>query len=260
MEPTERRNLIFHETKPIEMKDLFSTQSDQYARYRPSYPTELIDFILDLVPEKLTAWDCGAGSGQITQPLAPHFQEIIATDISELQLQMAPKLSNVSYLVQPAESTTIKSNSIDLIIVAQAIHWFNFEQFYKEAKRVLKPNGVMVVTGYGLVRVNDPINEVIDQFYSSIQNYWEPERKYIDEHYQTIPFPFNEINAPSFHFQVEWQLDHFIQYINTWSAIKYMKSQIMEDPTRQLYDQLLPLWNSEITATFPTLLRVGYVN
>ncbi len=242
------------------MKDLFSRESDQYARYRPSYPAELIDYILDLVSEKHTVWDCGAGSGQITQLLAPHFQEIIATDISEEQLKKAPKLSNVSYLVQPAENTTIKNDSVNLIVVAQAIHWFNFDQFYEEVRRVLKPSGLIVITGYGLVRVSKPINQLIDQFYSSTQDYWEPERKYIDENYQSIPFPFKEINTPLFQYQVNWDLEHFIKYINTWSAIKTMKSQIMEDPTRQLHDQLLPLWNSEITATFPTLLRVGYVN
>ena len=242
------------------MKDLFSNQSNNYAHYRPAYPKELVNYLIGLESQKNTVWDCGAGSGQMTRLIAPIFKEVYATDISQNQLAKAPKIENVHYSNQPAEQTNFPDDFFDLIIVAQAIHWFDFHQFYQEVRRVLHLNGILVITGYALIRVNEPINAIIDQFYNSISRHWEPERKYIDQHYQTIPFPFEEMEPPSFQHQVMWTLEHFISYVNTWSAIKTMKSQIMEDPTTELRQQLLPHWNSKLTATFPTLLRVGYVN
>jgi len=71
------------------MKDNFSNQSFLYAKFRPSYPAALFEFILSLVPDKQSAWDCGTGNGQIAGVLADSFEIVYATDISKNQLANA---------------------------------------------------------------------------------------------------------------------------------------------------------------------------
>ena len=85
------------------MKDNFSKQADIYARYRPHYPVELFDFILAHVNNRQTAWDCGTGNGQSAKVLAGYFENVLATDISQKQIEHAEPAGNISYSVQPAE-------------------------------------------------------------------------------------------------------------------------------------------------------------
>lgn len=121
------------------MKDNFSKQAAGYAKYRPVYPPELYDFILANAPRKQAAWDCGTGNGQAANELAKTFDKVYATDISQKQIEKAVQQSNIFYSVQPAEQTNFPGNSFDLITVAQALHWFKFDDFYTELKRVAKP-------------------------------------------------------------------------------------------------------------------------
>ena len=93
-------------------KDLFSKQSDLYARYRPTYPKELYEYILSFVKEKNTAWDCATGNGQAAVVLADHFKKVIATDISAAQIDKAIKKDNIEYSVCSAESTPFSSNTL----------------------------------------------------------------------------------------------------------------------------------------------------
>ena len=142
------------------MKDLFSTSSDQYAKYPRSYPQELVEYIISKSKQTKIAWDAGAGSGQLTAKLAPHFDEIFGTDISYEQLKNAPQISNITYHIQPAEDTTFSSEQFDLVTVAHALHWFDMDVFFKEVHRVLKPNGVFAAAGYGLSRI-DAVDELL---------------------------------------------------------------------------------------------------
>ncbi len=113
------------------MKDLFSKQSDQYAKFRPTYPDALFEYLNRLPIQKNMAWDCGTGNGQIAISLASSFMEVYATDISSNQLNNAPECKNIYYSQQAAEKTNFEPNTFDLITVAQAIHWFDFEKFYQ---------------------------------------------------------------------------------------------------------------------------------
>lgn len=156
------------------MKDNFSTQSELYARYRPQYPKEFFDYLDIIITSKDNAWDCGTGNGQVATELAKRFMSVYATDISEAQLAEAQQLPNVIYSVQAAEKTNFPNDSFDLITVAQAIHWFDFEKFYAEIKRTAKPSATLVVMGYGRVEVTPEIDRVINDFYkNTIGNYWE---------------------------------------------------------------------------------------
>lgn len=240
------------------MKDLFSSQSSLYQKARPNYPTAVIEEILKHVKHTERAWDCGAGLGQFTQLLSPYFKEIIATDLSRQQIAQAPKFENVQYLVQPAESNHFPSAYFDLVTVAQAIHWFNFDAFYKEVKRVLKPNGIFAVVGYGLIQLVDvKINALIQILYfETLKNYWDAERKYVDEEYLTIPFPFHEIKTAKLQMEYRWSAMQLLDYLNTWSAIKHYKTKNLNDPLEALKQNIS---DSEqlFDVEFPILLRFG---
>lgn len=240
------------------MKDNFSTQSQQYLKFRPGYPQELFAFLEGLLPEKKTAWDCGTGNGQVAVELAKFMQKIYATDISRQQLQNAIQKENIIYSEQPAERTNFKKDQFDLVTVAQAVHWFNFKEFYKEVRRVLKPGGIIAVIGYGLLRINEHTDAVIDHFYMNIVgSYWDEERKYLDEKYQTIPFPFNEIPSPGFENKLAWELEHLIGYLKTWSAVKHYQKDKGHNPVDRVYEDLKRSFEKKGTVTFPVLLRVG---
>jgi len=242
------------------MKDNFSTQSAEYSIYRPTYPKELYDYLFSLVDNKDTAWDCATGNGQVARILANDFREVYATDISENQLKNALQLPNITYRIEPAEQTSVGNNSFDLITVAQAIHWFNFEAFYAEVKRTLKPNGLFAVIGYGVMFIDKKVDKSIHKLYEDILGkYWDAERRYIEEGYKTIPFPFEEIIAPHFQIKTNWNFNQMIGYLNTWSSLQHYKKANDRNPLEYMFTELKEAWgdDAEKDVHFPILLRVG---
>ncbi|WP_293783586.1 class I SAM-dependent methyltransferase [uncultured Pedobacter sp.] len=242
------------------MKDNFSAQSADYAIYRPTYPQELYDYLFDLVKNKERAWDCATGNGQVARVLARYFNAVYATDISENQLKNALQLPNITYKVEPAEQTSVRDASFDLITVAQAIHWFNFEAFYIEVKRTLKPDGLFAVIGYGLMVIDKKVDKAVHKLYEDILGkYWDSERHYIEEGYQTIPFPFEEIIAPHFRIKATWNFEQLIGYLNTWSALQHYKKANERNPLEYMLTELKEAWgdDAEKDVHFPVLLRVG---
>lgn len=246
------------------MKDNFSAQASSYAQFRPVYPQILYDRLLDLVKEKSTAWDCGSGNGQVAGVLSAHFDEVIATDISASQIQHAIQKPNINYRLLPAENTDIKTSSVDLITVAQAIHWFNFDEFYKEVKRVSKPEGFLAVWGYNLPELNAQIGKVIQKLYNDIlgNQYWDPERRFIEENYRTIPFPFKEIHFPGLQIETSWNLENLLGYLNSWSAVQHYIRKNNINPVGQLETEFKTAWGTEKTCkvSFPIYTRIGKVN
>lgn len=240
------------------MKDLFSTNSQLYQQARPSYPQIVIQEILKYVPEQQFVWDCGAGSGQFTQLLAPYFDHVVATDISEQQLQHAPYFENVSYQIQPSEKTSFSAQSFDLITVAQAIHWFDFDAFYQEVTRTLKPNGILAVIGYGLIHVEHHlINQKLHELYfDTLHGYWDAERHYIDEEYRTIPFPFEEIETPELKMEYQWSSAQLLKYLSTWSAVKHYIDKNQINPLHDLAEAL-STEHELLNIEFPIFLRLG---
>lgn len=244
------------------MKDNFSGHAADYARYRPTYPQELIVHLAGMTPDHQLAWDCATGNGQVAGMLATHFAEVVGTDISENQLKNAVQLPNITYKVEQAEQSSFSDHSVDLIVVAQAIHWFDFERFYQEVKRVLKPGGLIAVIGYGLLRTHPTLDNVIRHFYSKeVGPYWDPERRYLDENYRTIPLPFEEVTVPPFSSTYTWTPDDLIGYLNTWSAVKHYEKQQGQNPVQLVEQQLRDAFEGETTTvTFDILTRVGKVS
>jgi ubiquinone/menaquinone biosynthesis C-methylase UbiE len=242
------------------MKDNFSKQSNQYAQFRPGYPQQLYDFVLPLVPEKKAAWDCGTGNGQVALKLSRYFDKVYATDLSAVQISNAIKRKNIFYAVEMAEKTLFDQNTFDLITVAQAIHWFNFEKFYAEANRTLKPGGIIAIIGYGIFRINEEINSMIDKFYVETTGpYWDAERKYVDGNYKTIPFPFKEIETPGFEMSYNWQFGQVIGFLNTWSAVQHYIRKNNENPVDKFSVDLRKAWGKVLKrkVTFPIFSRIS---
>lgn len=243
------------------MKDRFSTRVDLYKNFRPGYPPQILEMFSKLLSADSFVLDCGTGNGQLAILLATYFKQIIAIDVSENQILSATKHPSISYRVASAEKTGLADQSVDLITVAQAVHWFNFNQFYKEVKRILKPNGFIAIVGYGLLQVESPVKPVLDQiYYHVLKNFWDPERKYIDEEYKTIPFPFDEKTVPTFSISYQWTVEQFIGYLCTWSACKLYESKNGLNPVEELSAQIRMCWGTgKRQVTFPTLLRLGTI-
>ncbi len=242
------------------MKDNFSTQADLYAQYRPTYPAAFYEYINGLVKNRTCAWDCGTGNGQVASVLADNFEQVLATDISAKQLANAEQKPNIQYSLQAAEQSDFPDDKFDLIVVAQAMHWFDFDKFYREANRTLKADGLFVVAGYGLMKVNAAIDVLINRFYYEIVGpYWDAERHYIDEGYKTIPFPFNEIPSPEFQISTNWTFGHLLGYLNTWSAVQHYIKDKKENPVDRIEGELRLAWGNAalLQVHFPVLLRVG---
>jgi ubiquinone/menaquinone biosynthesis C-methylase UbiE len=243
------------------MKDNFSKESHQYSQFRPKYQTELFNFLESLIVQKESAWDCGSGNGQVAGELAKFFKKVEATDISAQQLDNAVKVSNINYSLQPAENTNFPDYSFDLITVAQAIHWFDFSQFYKEVNRKLKPGGIIAVIGYGLFKSNEQTNDLINHFYRDILGpYWDPERRFLDDGYRSIPFPFEEIQPPELEMEFSWDFEHLIGYLKTWSAVKHFQNKEGYDPVDAISGDLRTVFGERSVVKFPLLLRVGRKN
>ena len=140
--------------------DHFSDVAKRYADFRPHYPAALFDYLATLVPRTPLVWDCACGNGQATVDLAERFERVIATDASREQVASARPNPKVEYRVAPAEQSGLPAESVGLITVAQALHWFDLDRFYAEARRVLYSNGVLAAWAYGVNEVEgEAINE-----------------------------------------------------------------------------------------------------
>lgn len=241
------------------MKDHFSQQAAAYAQFRPHYPDAMVDYVVAFARHKGSALDVATGNGQVAEKLARHFDTVYATDISEKQLANAVQKPNIIYRREAAENTGFGNCQFDLVTVAQAIHWFHFEAFYKEIFRILKPDGVFAVLGYGLFSTNADSDRILMDYYHNIVGpYWDAERRYIDENYETIPFPFDEIKTEKFRNDFTWTFEQLVGYLETWSATQHYKEANAKNPVDLIRADLKKSWeNNDKTVTFPLLLRIG---
>lgn len=241
-------------------KDHFSRQAADYAIFRPGYPQELFDYLGSIAPSRQLAWDCGTGGGQAAVGLAAVFDRVIATDASEKQIANAEPHKRVEYRVAPAENSGIESETIDLIMVAQALHWFDLNGFYAEVQRVLKPDGVLAASAYNLLHIDPAIDEIVNRYYYEVVgSFWPPERKLV-ENFADIPFPFHEIDPPKIEMTTQWDLDHLIGCLRTWSATQRFITAKGDDPLEQIIDDFRVVWGPpEQTRKiiWPLTLRVG---
>jgi SAM-dependent methyltransferase len=241
------------ENKTFNFEDHFSKHSEQYAQYRPQYPDEIYAYLASIAPRHSLAWDCGTGNGQAAIGLAKYFDKVHATDASAEQIARAYPHAKVDYGVEPAEHVSLSASSTDLVTVAVAIHWFNFDEFYREVKRVLTPNGFLAAWTYSLPKISPQIDSFVNQYYYEILNGYWPERiHYLEEEYKTIPFPFEETVPPSFVMEINWNLIQFAGFLDSWSATQRYKGQKGQHPLEIIWPELSAAWGDE---NEPRLIR-----
>jgi SAM-dependent methyltransferase len=244
-------------------RDHFSGAAAGYATFRPRYPDALFSYLAGLTRRAL-AWDCGCGTGQASGPLARHFARVVATDASAAQIAHAAADPRVAYVVARAEQSPLRGAAADLITAAQAVHWFDLEQFYAEARRVLAPGGVIAIWMY-----DDPVIEhaAADDFLRRFNEeamgpYWPPERQRVHAGAGALPFPFDEVGAPRFEMTQTWTLRHLAGYVRTWSATARYIAAHGEDPVVRLERALAAVWGDPATPRrvhWPLSVRVGRV-
>ncbi|KAF3442504.1 hypothetical protein FNV43_RR16420 [Rhamnella rubrinervis] len=259
------------------MAKLFIKQAKQYAETRPDYPKQLFDFIASKTHTHDLAWDVGTGSGQAAQSLAGIYKNVIATDTSLKQLEFAPKLPNIRYEQTPpvlsmAELEQLApQGSLDLVTIAQALHWVDTRSFYEQVKWVLKkPHGIIAAWCYTNARVNDSVDSVFDRFYTvDSYPYWEPARRLVEKEYRSIDFPFEAVDGADdtgpFEFVTEKMMDleDWFAYIRSWSAYQTAKEKGVELLNSHVVGEFEVAWNQSgdghKAVKFPMFLRIGKV-
>lgn len=227
----------------------FSPLAGDYARSRPGYPRALFEFLASLVGRRETAWDCATGNGQAALGLADDFDRVIATDVSAEQIAHAMKHPRIEYRVAGAESSGLDDDAVDLITVAAAIHWFDLDAFYAEARRVLRPGGVLSAWTYHVGHVEPPFDRVFHRFYYDVlRPYFGPRVALVDEHYRTLALPGEPLDPEEpFFVGAQWNLNQMKAFISSWSGARHYLEETGRDPFAVVADDLGALWGEPET-------------
>ena len=241
-------------------KDYFSDNADRYQQYRPTYPNALFAYLSQLTPSHQLAWDCATGNGQAAIKMAKHFTQVIATDASQSQIDHALKRDNIVYALAGETHADIHEQCLDLITIAQALHWLDNTLLFNEVDRVLKPNGILAVWSYSLLQSTPKINSIIKHLYNNLQRYWPSERRLVEQGYRSIQLPYPEIKTPTFSMSCQWDYQQLIGYLNTWSAIKRYRDKHKKNPLEPYRKSLGLAWGNEIntrTIHWPITLKTA---
>ncbi|MFV3307579.1 class I SAM-dependent methyltransferase [Pseudomonas sp. NY15181] len=249
--------------KSTDTRSLFTAQSDAYRANRPTYDPAFFAWLAQAAPGKARAWDCGCGSGQATLDLAQHFGSVVATDINAAQLDKAPRLPNVDYRCEPAEHTSLEPASVDLTLVAQALHWFDVPRFYEEVRRVSRPGALLAVVSYNLLNITPELDALVRHLYHDVVGpYWAPERKHVESGYETIAFPFERVPSPAFALEATWDLSRLLGYFDSWSAIASYRAATGLDPVAPLRERFAQAWGDtpERAVSWPLTIKLGRID
>ncbi len=245
-------------------KDHFSDRAARYAEFRPAYPRALVEYLAQVAPRTALAWDCACGSGQLSPLLAERFERVIATDASPAQLSHAAPHPQIEYRHALSEASGIASASVDLVVVAQAAHWFELPAFYAEARRVAREGAVIALVSYDRLTLDPPVDALIEHFYTHVVGpYWPPERKHTENAYRSFPFPFEELAPPHVSMPARWTLAQLVGYIGTWSSVRAIERAVGPAPFDAFKAELARVWGGPATArdlSWPLALRVGRVH
>jgi len=241
-------------------KTYFDDKAALYAAARPSYPPELFAYLASLTQDHTAAWDCATGNGQAALGLAQHFTRVDATDVSENQLANAFTHPQIKYAVHPAEGVPFEDNTFDLINVAQALHWFDFETFWPEVKRVAKPGAMFACYCYAWTTLDPNIDRLVESLIKDkVQSHWAPNNQMCWTGYANVDFPFDPLAAPKFELRNTWSVEQFLDYMHTWSAVRRCMAAEGEGFFNHASQEIKKAWGPEKLreAVTPLFLVVG---
>ncbi|MCA8970716.1 MAG: class I SAM-dependent methyltransferase [Planctomycetes bacterium] len=245
----------------VTFHDHFSDAPDAYARHRPTYPDTVVDFLADLAPDHGRAWDLGCGSGQLSTLLARRFDHVLATDASQAQLDAAECHPKVEYRLAREAPDWIADASLDLVVAAQAAHWFDLDLLYREVRRVGKPGAAFVLLCYERPRVHDATASanLIEWLHRTrLAAYWPPERQLVEAGYRTLAFPFTEVEPPALEIERLWSVEDMLGYIETWSATRAARRVEGADALAEFEEDLRTAWGDiGLRVTWPIRMRAG---
>jgi SAM-dependent methyltransferase len=244
--------------------DHFSTQAADYARFRPRYPASLYDAIAAAAPGRALALDVGTGNGQAAVALAERFDRVVATDPSDAQIASAEPHARAEYRVAAAEDEVVEDGTVDVLTVAQALHWFDHPRFFATARRALRPGGVLVAWSYAFARCTPEVDAALYAFHDAhIEAYWPPDRAIVMRGYRDIELPFAPVDLGSFEMEADLSLDAYLGYLGTWSAVARYRKDRGEDPLPAWRAAVLPAWGDPQTArrvAWPLVVIAGRNN
>ncbi len=240
--------------------DHFSTIAQSYAAYRPTYPPALAAELARRAPSG-TAWDVGCGNGQLSVDLAEHFDRVIATDPAKAQIEAAIAHPRVEYRVSSAEESGLDSQSVEMVVAAQAAHWFEWDRWIAEVERVAKPGALVALVSYGIEVVEGEVaNELAERYYyDEAAPFWPKGREHVENGYRDLVLPWPAVEAPVMDMTARWTRDDLLGYINTWSATVKMKQAKGDGPVRKLVEDLARVWpDGEVrTIRWPLAIRLA---
>jgi SAM-dependent methyltransferase len=208
----------------------------------------LFAYVAGLVKEHDHVLDVGTGNGQAAVKLADYFTQVTATDVSPQQIEHAIAKPNISYYVAPAESSGLPDQSVNLVTVATAAHWFATEKFYAEVRRVIKPGGAIAIWAYYIPTINPTLDEQIKRYYFGIlDKYWSPETYHARCNYRTLLFPFQQIQTPVFTCSMEWELENLIGFFRSFSPATVYVKEHGSHPVEIIADDLQKAWGKPET-------------
>lgn len=223
--------------------DHFSGHAAVYSDFRPTYPAELFAYLANTCQHTNLALDVATGNGQAASSLAHHFQQVIGCDASVQQLLQAQAAKNLEYVCASAEQLPFQPDSLDLICVAQAAHWFDMPRFNQQVQQLLRAGGYLAIWCYGLFKLDADIDQIIDDYYRhTLETYWPAERRHIENGYRELAFPYAKLTAPTFYIEVEWRMPQLLGYLRSWSATQRYMRATGQDPLTEVEARLCQSW------------------
>ncbi|MCU0635998.1 MAG: class I SAM-dependent methyltransferase [Gemmatimonadaceae bacterium] len=242
--------------------DPFGPVAEGYATYRPRYPRAVFHYLAAVAPATRLAIDVAAGSGQATLGLAAHFRRVLALDVSARQLAAMPDTDgHVHRAVARAELLPCTPHGADLVLAAQAFHWFEPDAFFTEASRALRPQGILALLSYDLSVIAPEIDRAIRRFHDvAVGEDWPIDRASVLGGYAAARLPGRALAQAQFVIEATLGVEAYLGYLATWSAVTRQRARTGVDPLDAFGAELRAAWgDAPRRVRWPLRLRASRV-
>lgn len=195
-------------------------------------------------------------------PLARHFERVTASDPSADQLAHAAARPNIAYVRGPAERIGLPDGCVDLVVAAQAAHWFDLPAFWAEARRVAAGGARVALVSYGVPRLDGERTAPFERLYREhpLHAHWPAGREHVEDGYATLDFPFERLAFPALAIERRRSLREFADYVATWSAVRRATAAGENGVVEDFLERLAGIWGdagAERDVRFPITVHFG---